>query len=96
MSKLYDFAAEADDLAIRLERAIHTADIAMETLWDEHPTSETDTAKISCLIARFDLYYDALHLALNEVFETRKKLAELSDAMYQANRELKAASGTTV
>lgn len=94
MSSIYHLAVEAEDLATRFERANHTADIAMELLWDEHPTSETDTAKISCFVSRFDLYHDALHLALNEVFETRKKLEELSDALYQAHRELKTASST--
>lgn len=94
MSSIFDVAVEAEDLGNRLERANHTADIAMELLWDEHPTSETDTAKISCFVSRFDLYYDALYLALNEIFETRKKLNALSEALYQAHRELKTASST--
>jgi|GEM_PF-3178485 len=94
MNGIRNLAFEAESLAFRLERATHTADIAMELLWDEHPTSETDSVKIHCFISRFDLYHDALFLALNEVFETRKKLEELADALHQAHRELKTASVT--
>lgn len=89
MNDLYNIALEAEMLSERIRIASNAVNLAMERLEDERPTSTTDKARISCFIERFDLYYDTLYLALNDIMETREKLLELSAALYRMNKQTK-------
>lgn len=89
MSDLHNIAFEVETLSERIRAASSVVNLAMERLENERPTSTTDEARISCFIERFDLYYDALYLALNDVMETREKLLELSAALYRMNKQTK-------